>query len=172
MSCSGSSTPTRTVSSIPTRRPGFRSRRSCLSTTSPSAATDSPRARAPDLALAARLRAGSTVTRDQLAEYYRSNGGSPFNLVQSAGNMDQFRRRAVLDIYGQLPAQGQAEVLNKAIFAALDTDKDGKLSREELAAAATILMKKDADDDEMLTAAELRGEMPANPGYEVVLTRP
>src|SRR5205823_13607347 len=103
-------------------------------------------------------------------DFYRKNGGSPFNLVQSAGNAEAYRRRVALDLYGQLPTQGQAEVLNKAIFAALDTDKDGKLSREELAAAATILTKKDADDDEMVTPTELRGELPANLGYEVIFT--
>jgi len=109
------------------------------------------------------------VTRDELADYYRNNGGTPFNLVRAAGN-NEMSRRVAFDFYGQAQTPGGAEALNKALFAALDTDKDGKLSRAELAAAATVLLKKDLDDDEMITSAELRGEAPMNLGYQVVFT--
>src|SRR5207244_3746791 len=50
------------------------------------------------------------------------------------------------------------------------TDKDGKLSRKELEAAAAVLLKHDADDDEMIAPTELRGEMPGNLGYELIFT--
>ena len=108
------------------------------------------------------------VTRKELADYYRLNGGAPFNLVQNSG-MNELYRRAALDFTGTLPTQGQAEALNKALLAALDTDKDGKLSRKELADAPSLIRKKDGDEDEMVTAAELRGELASNTGYEFIV---
>lgn len=109
------------------------------------------------------------VTRDELADYYANKGGSPLSLVQGNGDNEAYRRR-VLGFSGQQPEQGQAEAINKALFAALDVDKDGKLSRQELVAAVKPLMKKDADDDEILTSAELRGEAGVDYGYQVVVS--
>src|SRR5262249_45417565 len=47
------------------------------------------------------------------------------------------------------------EEVRKAIFALLDTNKDGKLSKEELSAAPDVLLRLDDDEDEIITAAEL-----------------
>jgi Ca2+-binding EF-hand superfamily protein len=62
--------------------------------------------------------------------------------------------------------QGQgntAETLNEVLFKLLDADKDGKLAKEELAAARE-LMKRDVDDDEILGADELDpNRAPASP---------
>src|SRR5947209_5304636 len=48
-----------------------------------------------------------------------------------------------------------ADALNDALFTLLDTSKDGKLSKDELAAAPALLLKLDANDDEMITPQEL-----------------
>src|SRR5439155_1393716 len=95
------------------------------------------------------------VTRAEFAEYFRKNGGAAFQMAQRGSDNTMYRRFA-LDTTGTLPTMSQADALNKALFKLLDTDKDGKLSRKELAAAVGILLKKDADDDEMVTVAELQ----------------
>jgi Ca2+-binding EF-hand superfamily protein len=113
------------------------------------------------------------VTREELADYFRRNGGAPFSLVQgSAADQDVNIRRVALDSLGALPSSGSADALNKALLALLDTDKDGKLSLKELAAAPTLLLKKDADDDEMVTSGEILGQGPVTQtGYRVFLSR-
>jgi Ca2+-binding EF-hand superfamily protein len=45
--------------------------------------------------------------------------------------------------------------LSEALFAALDRDRDGRLSRDEVDAAPASLQAYDRDDDEMIAAAEL-----------------
>ena len=109
------------------------------------------------------------VTRRDLADYYRKNGGAPLQLVQ-AGNNQMMYRRQLLDLNGQMPTLGQADALNKALFALLDTDRDGKLSRKELEAAPAVLLRRDVDDDEMITPAELQQQQQANTGYDIVFT--
>src|SRR5262249_14366664 len=44
-------------------------------------------------------------------------------------------------------------------FALLDANKDGKLSRDEIAAAAKALAKLDADEDETVTASEVAPQL-------------
>ena len=117
-------------------------------------------------------RAGK-VSRAELADYYRRNGGSPFQLVGGNGGADSvWATRAFLDVTGMPGGRsGSADALNKALLALLDTDKDGKLSRKELAAAPARLLKKDANDDEMVTSAELLGQAPpAQGGYQIVVS--
>lgn len=84
------------------------------------------------------------VSLDEFLTFYRHQV-QPFQIsfTQAAGN--------------------NAETLNDALFKMLDTDKDGKLSKEELA-NAEALMKYDADEDEILTADELNpSRNPGNP---------
>src|SRR5262249_44002098 len=45
--------------------------------------------------------------------------------------------------------------LNSAFWSILDANKDGKLSKEEFAAAPKLLAKLDENEDEMLVAGEL-----------------
>ncbi len=47
------------------------------------------------------------------------------------------------------------EALNKALLNLLDTSKDGKLSRQELAAARGLFHRLDLDEDEVITHREL-----------------
>jgi Ca2+-binding EF-hand superfamily protein len=85
------------------------------------------------------------VTFQELADSYRRNGAGPVQVAGGAG-----------------PNGGQ-DPLTDALFRHLAADKD-KLTKEELQAAAQVLMKLDADDDEMVSAAELgvnRGGGPA-----------
>jgi Ca2+-binding EF-hand superfamily protein len=105
------------------------------------------------------------VSREELASYYRRNGGSPFQ-VQSGDRQTFVSGVVFLD--AQQPASG--DDLNEVLFKLLDTNKDGKLSREELAAAPEVLRKLDIDDDEMITREELapgRG----NPRQQVAFVR-
>ncbi len=109
------------------------------------------------------------VTRQELAEWFRKAGGVPLHLVQGGQRNNEMVRRVALDLTGLPPPTGQAEALNKALMSLLDTDGDGKLSRKELEAAPAILLKKDVDDDEMVTVTELLGQMQNPLGYEVFI---
>lgn len=77
------------------------------------------------------------VSKEKLAAYYRKNGLGSFQLLGNAN------------------ANAQADALTDLLFKALDKNKDGMLSREELEQAADALRKFDVDDDETVTVAEL-----------------
>jgi Ca2+-binding EF-hand superfamily protein len=89
------------------------------------------------------------VSVEELANYLKRNGGAPLQLQMTDGQQNmQF----------QFPGQTMtppAEVLNEAIFKLLDTNNDGKLSAEELAAAPAVLLKLDTNDDEVVTVEEV-----------------
>jgi Ca2+-binding EF-hand superfamily protein len=110
------------------------------------------------------------VSREELAAYYERSGGAAFQL--RFGDVSGFGSRRVGfagsgDLMGRWPAA--ADALNERLFELLDANKDGKLSRQELAAGPKVLAKLDADDDEMLTVNELLpgGQRPSN---QVVFT--
>ncbi len=75
------------------------------------------------------------ITRQELADYQRDFSGGAAQVQQAP---------AVL-----IPA-----AVDQALFALLDTNKDGKLSKEELAAAADVLLPLDRDRDELITPYE------------------
>jgi Ca2+-binding EF-hand superfamily protein len=95
------------------------------------------------------------VTRADLAAHYSKTGLAPFQLSDPAAQPVPFRRPVASNA-------ATGEELTDRLFALLDTDKDGKLSRQELAAAPAVLAALDIDDDEMVTAAELMGEASGN----------
>jgi Ca2+-binding EF-hand superfamily protein len=106
------------------------------------------------------------VTRQQLADYYRKNGAAPFQFQAGGGDaMTQYRLVGLAQV-----STPSADVLNQTLFDLLDTNKDGKLSRAELAAAEKLLRKLDADDDEMISVQELVPG-PAPTGNEFVVVR-
>jgi Ca2+-binding EF-hand superfamily protein len=78
------------------------------------------------------------VTSEELDAYYRKQGVGPL-LVQPAPQVQAT----------------SADVLTDILFNLLDTNKDGKLSKEELLAAEKTLRKFDSDDDELVSANEL-----------------
>jgi Ca2+-binding EF-hand superfamily protein len=101
-----------------------------------------------------------TVSREELANFYRKNGGEPCRL-----QVGQNPPGAPADAgYGMAAAPASSAALNDVIFTLLDTNHDGKLSKEELAAAPTALLKRDLDDDEMVTVAELLSGRPRATG--------
>jgi Ca2+-binding EF-hand superfamily protein len=85
------------------------------------------------------------VTRAELAEYHRQFSGGAVMAQPTA-------RTAV------------APSVSAALFALLDTNMDGKLSREELAAAAAVLAPLDTDHDELLTPRKLLPSLNFNNG--------
>jgi Ca2+-binding EF-hand superfamily protein len=113
------------------------------------------------------------VSRDELARYYMDNGVLPFQVLSNANPNRGVR---VVDANtGRFRNEdgSNAEALNKAIFDLLDTNKDGKLSREELAAAPKLLLKLDANDDEMITPDELmRTGSAGNDAYRFAIATP
>ena len=100
----------------------------------------------------------SKLTRAALAAYYRRSGVGPFHFRASPPAADGMARVRVLGAGGG--PRPSADALNNALFKLLDTDRDGMLSKKELAAAPQLLQKLDADDDEMVSARELLGEPP------------
>jgi Ca2+-binding EF-hand superfamily protein len=76
------------------------------------------------------------VTREELQAYYQSKGIAGLVLQNNT-------------VYSE------ALGLNDALLQQLDKNRDGALSRAELVAAATELLRLDADDDELLHPTEL-----------------
>jgi Ca2+-binding EF-hand superfamily protein len=103
-----------------------------LMSMNPGMAMDSAR-RSPEMEV--RL-VGGKATQEGLTRYYRLSGIEPFlALTQDRSE--------------------QADKLTDALFKHLDVDGDGKLSKDELLAAASTLRKLDVDDDEMISAQEI-----------------
>ncbi len=110
---------------------------------------------------------GPRWTMKRFAAYYRRIGGGPFQsqLGATSGPVAFAPNGKVIALNGLLSPAVSGDAINDAFFNLLDTDKDGKISREELAAAPEILMKLDADEDETVSLNELLGKStaPVNP---------
>jgi Ca2+-binding EF-hand superfamily protein len=87
------------------------------------------------------------VSRREFAAYYRRCGFD--------------RSRVVL-----LPDRGDAAALTDALFHVLDTDRDGKLSLDELKASSATLRRVDLNEDEWITPDELLPHRPSRPAAE------
>ncbi len=92
------------------------------------------------------------VTLAELSAWYRKNGFAPFQF-QFSGNQANPAGMARGMLGGQ--AEPSATAVSESIFALLDTDRDGKLTKEKLAAAPTILLRLDENEDEMIIPREL-----------------
>lgn len=77
------------------------------------------------------------VSLDEFKDFYRRGG---ITALQFASNSNR----------------ASTDTVTKTIYKSLDTNKDGKLSAEEMARAPAELRRFDLDENEMLTAAELR----------------
>jgi Ca2+-binding EF-hand superfamily protein len=93
------------------------------------------------------------VTREELSAYYRKNGFVPFQFHLESAPRNPLGGAAAF-LGGPRP-EPPVEAVNKAIFQRLDSGGDGKLTKEKLAAAATVLLQFDDDEDEMITPQEL-----------------
>ncbi len=102
------------------------------------------------------------VTGAELAAYLKKHGAAPFQFQVGSAAPSAYGAKVI--ILGQ-PEEINASELNDAIFALLDKNKDGKLSREELAAAPAIFARLDANDDEMITPKEIVPTPGSKPTY-------
>ena len=105
---------------------------------SPRAMVADPR-RGPETAISL---VGGKVTAQGLASFFRVSGLEPF-LSYSRQTADRSKEET------------------DALFALLDLDKDGKLTKSEVDGAVQALAKLDADDNEILSPEELFGPRPA-----------
>jgi Ca2+-binding EF-hand superfamily protein len=80
--------------------------------------------------------ADGKVTLEKLKRYYRRTGLGPL-LIQP------------------VPGEGESQALSDVLFQALDGNKDGMLSKEELDNAAAALARYDFDEDEFISSEEL-----------------
>jgi Ca2+-binding EF-hand superfamily protein len=94
------------------------------------------------------------VSLAEFLRYYRQSPAGPVQVATAAN--------------GFVPGIPQ-DIVTTMLFAVLDSDKDGRLSQAELAAAEHILHKYDLDDDERITIQELIPESPASPGNRTQL---
>jgi Ca2+-binding EF-hand superfamily protein len=100
----------------------------------------------------------------ELVNYYRDYGGA--GLVVSRVSPPRGPAFPVNGVFepGFTPAVATiAPAVNEALFSLLDTNKDGKLSQEELAAAEAILSPLDVDGDGLITPAELAPKLAGAP---------
>ncbi len=92
----------------------------------------------------------TALTRTGLAERYAAQGVVPFQLGGPRNTIlrDGATRRTPADI-------------TRRLIERLDTNKDGRLDAKELASAERLLLKLDADEDELLSVDELMDTPPA-----------
>jgi Ca2+-binding EF-hand superfamily protein len=91
------------------------------------------------------------VSLDELTAYYRKSGFKPFRVHLATPQANPLAQIG----YMRGGGEPSAEQISDAIFSLLDTNRDGKLTRHELAAAPAILLRLDEDEDEMITTREL-----------------
>jgi Ca2+-binding EF-hand superfamily protein len=91
------------------------------------------------------------VSRAELAYYFRTHGAAPFQLR----NGDSQSTVGYTVRMAGMPDPATPAAINQRLFDLLDTDKDGKLSAQELAAGPAILRRLDSNDDEMVALEEL-----------------
>jgi Ca2+-binding EF-hand superfamily protein len=111
------------------------------------------------------------VSRAELAAYYRKKSFIPyqFQLTPPSAPFN------VASFLGGGRAEPSVEAVRKAIFTLLNTNNDGKLTKEQLAATAAILLRLDENEDEMITVKELVPDAPpANPiaGFTAMMGGP
>jgi Ca2+-binding EF-hand superfamily protein len=89
------------------------------------------------------------VSYAELTAYYRKHGFVPFQFQHDSKQPNPF----TMAFGGN--REPSVQDIGDAIFTLLDTNGDGKLSKEELAAAPSVLLRLDTNDDEMIVPREL-----------------
>lgn len=92
------------------------------------------------------------VSLAELGAYYRNSGFLPVQVQPDGGTGNPL---AGLALYGGQRPEPTVEAVAEAMFALLDVNKDGKLTREELARAPAVLLARDDNDDEMIVPGEI-----------------
>jgi len=90
------------------------------------------------------------VTRAELATWYRKSGFRPFEVHVEAPEINP-----IVSLYSGQKPEPPVELVSSAIFDKLDTNRTGKLTKKELAAAPSVLLEMDENEDEMVSAVEL-----------------
>jgi Ca2+-binding EF-hand superfamily protein len=99
------------------------------------------------------------VTPAEVAAYYRKKGFVPFNFKAETETKNSGMMMMAL---GTTPdAEPTVGEVSEEIFVLLDGKKTGKLTRGTLAAVPKILLRLDANEDEMITARELMAGKPS-----------
>ncbi len=93
------------------------------------------------------------VSLAELSACYRQNGMTPFQF-QFDGTPNAGMDAIVLAYGGSKPEPSVSQV-SRAIFDLIDANKDGKLTQKELDAAPSLLLARDENEDEILTAREI-----------------
>src|SRR5262249_53907050 len=97
------------------------------------------------------------VPRPEFADHYRRHGLAPFQVAPSQSGLG-----APTAFTKNPPPRDEVD---RALRKLLDTDQDGKLSRQELATAGRRFRKLDINEDEYITPEELvPGFTPLNLG--------
>jgi Ca2+-binding EF-hand superfamily protein len=100
---------------------------------------------------------------DQDGNVY-SGGSTSVQFTNKSGKLDRAAFRAAFRTSGLAPVQAvmkpprsKTTQMTEALFKHLDTDKNGKLSADELKAARTRLIALDVNEDELVSSQELLG---------------
>jgi Ca2+-binding EF-hand superfamily protein len=91
----------------------------------------------------------------ELVAYYRDYGGAGLLIGRAPSPRAPAPVPNGAPVGFAQPGVAGGPAIDEALFNRLDTNHDGRLSAEELAAAETVLMPLDADGDELITPAEL-----------------
>ncbi|MHB1422513.1 MAG: EF-hand domain-containing protein [Gemmataceae bacterium] len=108
------------------------------------------------------------ATLDELKAYCRKKKFTPFQFQLELNPPDPLANAGLLGNYRPEP---DIAVVSKTIFDLLDANKDGKLTRDELAAAQAILLEHDENEDEIVTTKELAPNAKPAGGMMAAMTR-
>jgi Ca2+-binding EF-hand superfamily protein len=102
------------------------------------------------------------ATNGQMAQFDSNKDGK----VSLAEFKEFYRRGGMATLqFSSNSNRARTDSVTKTIYKRLDSNKDGKLSAEEMTRAAAALRRYDLDENEMLTAAELRPGGEDNNGF-------
>lgn len=101
------------------------------------------------------------ISREELAELLRLADLGPFRVPPATLVAPAVRQPRIVRGGSEITT----EELDRGLLELLDADKDGKLSAAELAAGPDILLRLDADENEMITPEEILRRPPPLPFF-------